>query len=198
MGKRRDSQLTWFNRAGRALGTVGEPGVYYDPAVSPDRAMLAVEQGDAVRGTTDLWIVNLARCAFSRLTSAPGLRTSRHGLPMAALRSRPIRGRARDSREDRERHRRRGRRRRGRSFPMNWSRDGRYLLFTTGGGATRRYAVGSRWTEVDAAFRDERRQRARLARRPETGSAGVRDVRVGATGARSSVRDPRVLLTGRD
>jgi Tol biopolymer transport system component len=72
MGKRRDSQLTWFNRAGRALGTVGEPGVYYDPAVSPDGAMLAVEQGDAVRGTTDLWIGNLARCAFSRLTSAPG------------------------------------------------------------------------------------------------------------------------------
>lgn len=72
MGKRRDSHLTWFNRAGRALGTVGEPGVYYDPALSPDGAMLAVEQGDAVRGTTDLWIVNLARCAFSRLTSAPG------------------------------------------------------------------------------------------------------------------------------
>lgn len=71
-GKLTTSQLTWFNRAGRPLGTVGDPGVYYDPAISPDGTTLAIERADTERGASDLWTIDLARNAPSRLTSAPG------------------------------------------------------------------------------------------------------------------------------
>jgi hypothetical protein len=71
-GKFRESQLTWFNRSGRALGTIGSPDVYYDPAISDDGTMLAIEKRDADRGSTDLWTVDLVRGAFSRLTTTSG------------------------------------------------------------------------------------------------------------------------------
>ena len=138
-GKYRQSQLTWFSRTGRPLGAVGEPGVYYDPALSPDDAMLAVEKGDAARGSTDLWTVDLTRGAFSRLTSAPGFEdvatwspdgrriafSSDQGTSPAILVKNASGTGAEDVMVER------------RSFPMDWSRDGRYLLFTTDGGATR-------------------------------------------------------------
>lgn len=69
------SQLTWFSRTGRPLGTVGDPDVYYDPAISPDGATLAIERADTERGATDLWTIDLARGASSRLTSAPGFQS---------------------------------------------------------------------------------------------------------------------------
>jgi Tol biopolymer transport system component len=139
-GKRSDSQLTWFNRSGRALGTVGEPGVYYDPTLSPDGGMLAVEKGDPVRGTNDLWIVNLARGAFSRLTTAPGFEDVATWSPDGRIAFASDQGQGSSPKilvknasgtgaEDVVVE--------GRSFPMDWSRDGRSLLFTTDGGATR-------------------------------------------------------------
>jgi dipeptidyl aminopeptidase/acylaminoacyl peptidase len=138
-GKYRDSQLTWVNRAGRPVGTVGDPSVYYDPVLSPDGAMLAVEKGDADRGSTDLWTVDLARGAFSRLTSAPGFEDlptwSPDGRRIAfasdqglAPRMLVMNANATGS-EDFIIE--------GRLFPMDWSPDGRYLLYTTDGGATR-------------------------------------------------------------
>jgi serine/threonine protein kinase len=71
-GKLTWSQLTWFSRTGRPLGTVGDPGVYYDPAISPDGTTLAVERADTERGASDLWTIDLARNASSRFTSSPG------------------------------------------------------------------------------------------------------------------------------
>ena len=35
-------QLTWFDRMGRSMGTVGEPAVYSDIALSPDQRRIAV------------------------------------------------------------------------------------------------------------------------------------------------------------
>jgi Tol biopolymer transport system component len=136
-GKLRDSQLTWRSRTGRPLGTIGEPGVYYDPALSPDGTLLAVEKSD-VRGATDLWTVDLARGAFSRLTSAPGFEDlatwSPDGRRLAfasdqALPSMRVKNASGTGAEDVVVE--------GRAFPMDWSRDGRYLLYTTDGGATR-------------------------------------------------------------
>jgi serine/threonine protein kinase len=71
-GKLTMIQLTWFGRTGRPLGTVGDPGVYYDPTISPDGATLAIERADTERGATDLWTIDLARNTSSRLTTAPG------------------------------------------------------------------------------------------------------------------------------
>ena len=46
------------------------------PIASPDGAMLALERHDPGRGSGDIWTVDLARGAFSRLTSAPGYETT--------------------------------------------------------------------------------------------------------------------------
>ncbi len=75
-GKYRRTQLTWMNRSGRLLETLGEIGVYFDPIVSADGAILALERHDPGRGSGDIWTVDLARGAFSRLTSAPGYETT--------------------------------------------------------------------------------------------------------------------------
>ena len=75
-GKYRKTQLTWVNRSGRPLSTLGETAVYFDPMFSPDGTMLALERHDPGRGSGDIWTVDLARGAFSRLTSAPGYENS--------------------------------------------------------------------------------------------------------------------------
>jgi serine/threonine protein kinase/Tol biopolymer transport system component len=59
-------QLTWFDRQGKVLGTLGEPGVVQWPAISPDGSAVAVPR---VAGAgVDLWLYNLARGTQSRLT----------------------------------------------------------------------------------------------------------------------------------
>ena len=75
-GKYRKVQLTRVSRSGRAIETIGEPAVYFDPALSADGTMLALERSDPGRGSGDIWTVDLARGAFSRLTSASGYETT--------------------------------------------------------------------------------------------------------------------------
>ncbi|MFY9689382.1 MAG: protein kinase [Candidatus Acidiferrales bacterium] len=62
-------QLTWFDRQGKALGTLGNPGVRAWPVISPDGNSVAVSERNTqgVRGT-DIWIYNVASGARSRLT----------------------------------------------------------------------------------------------------------------------------------
>src|SRR5262249_18996367 len=62
------TQLTWFDRAGKQLGLVGAPGNYATPALSPDEKYVAVTRRD---GQADIWILELARNAFSRFTFNP-------------------------------------------------------------------------------------------------------------------------------
>jgi eukaryotic-like serine/threonine-protein kinase len=62
------SQMTWYNRNGEKLGTIGQPDLFTSPALSPDGARLAVGVGK--RGTRDIWIYDLKRGSESRLTSA--------------------------------------------------------------------------------------------------------------------------------
>jgi Tol biopolymer transport system component len=55
-----DRPLTWYDRDGKVLGTVGEPGDYYrDFALSPDGARLAVakDRGDL----SNIWLLDLSR-----------------------------------------------------------------------------------------------------------------------------------------
>ncbi len=62
-------QLTWFDRTGKALGTVGAPGANYDIEFSPDRTRLATTIADA--GNADVWIYDLARGSRTRFTFDP-------------------------------------------------------------------------------------------------------------------------------
>jgi len=66
-----NSQLTWFDRGGKVLGTIGTPGTYRNPALSPDEKRLIVERVDAQTGTNDLWLIELARGTMSRFTFDP-------------------------------------------------------------------------------------------------------------------------------
>jgi Tol biopolymer transport system component len=64
------SQLTWFDRAGRSAGVVGEPGVYTSFRLSPDGRRIAVNGGRA--GEADLWLLEVERRGFGRLTFNSG------------------------------------------------------------------------------------------------------------------------------
>jgi Tol biopolymer transport system component len=68
-------QLTWFNRVGEQLGTVGQAGRYGQPRLSPDEKRIAVSLPvSSTTFTSDIWIVELARGVPFRLTSGPETR----------------------------------------------------------------------------------------------------------------------------
>jgi eukaryotic-like serine/threonine-protein kinase len=63
------SQMTWFNRQGQKLGTLGQPNIYSAPALSPDGSRLAVALGEP--GKRDNWVFDLKRGTASRLNFNP-------------------------------------------------------------------------------------------------------------------------------
>jgi len=65
-----DVQLTWLDRKGAAMGTVGAPGGYGQIVLSPDGRNVAVETPDA-DGGHDLWLIDVARGAATRVTAGP-------------------------------------------------------------------------------------------------------------------------------
>jgi Tol biopolymer transport system component len=70
------TQLTWFDRQGRRVGTVGEPGTDSLPALSPDEKTLAVQRLDADIGSNDLWLFDLTQGTNSRFTFDPANETN--------------------------------------------------------------------------------------------------------------------------
>jgi Tol biopolymer transport system component/tRNA A-37 threonylcarbamoyl transferase component Bud32 len=62
-------QLAWYDRDGKRLGSIGEPGFYPQISLSPDEKRLAVQRTES--NVTNLWILELARGIFSRLTFNP-------------------------------------------------------------------------------------------------------------------------------
>jgi serine/threonine protein kinase len=66
------AQPTWFDRSGRSLGTVGEPGPYLQIALSPDERHAALQRLDPRLQTWDIWLLDVAHGVLSRFTSDPG------------------------------------------------------------------------------------------------------------------------------
>lgn len=64
-------QLTWFDRSGKATGTVGTPGILEWPAISPDGTTVALDRKDPQTGIVDIWLHDLARGIASRFTFGP-------------------------------------------------------------------------------------------------------------------------------
>jgi len=62
--------LTWYDRTGKVLGTIGDAAEYSTPRVSPDGRRLVLSRRDAT-GHTDLWIFDLDRGVPTRFTSDP-------------------------------------------------------------------------------------------------------------------------------
>jgi Tol biopolymer transport system component len=64
------NELAWIDRDGRDQGVLGPTASYYGPAISPDGSRVACDISDETnRG--DIWLLDVARGAATRLTSWP-------------------------------------------------------------------------------------------------------------------------------
>jgi tricorn protease-like protein len=67
-----DSQLTWFDRTGKAVATAGDRAGYRDVELSPDGTRAAVSMSTESQTRYDIWLVDLLRGGIrTRLTSDP-------------------------------------------------------------------------------------------------------------------------------
>jgi Tol biopolymer transport system component/tRNA A-37 threonylcarbamoyl transferase component Bud32 len=67
-----DSRLTWLDRAGKPLGTIGEPRrLGFTIRLSPDQQRVITEQNDADGRSDDLWFFDVTRGVASRFTFDP-------------------------------------------------------------------------------------------------------------------------------
>ena len=71
-GSDASTQFAWFDRAGRLLETVGPPGNYRTPALSPDDKRLVYMDVDG----RDIWMLDMARRIPSKFTSTPAMEGS--------------------------------------------------------------------------------------------------------------------------
>lgn len=133
-----DRVLRWVDRAGKPLGDVGAVGAHANPALSPNGMQLAERRGDTYTG--DIWINDLVRGSSTRLTFDPAsddnpiwspdggtvvFASTRNGGPNLYSKSAGGTGM-----EELLLKSEVG------IYPTDWSRDGKYILYTqpTGGG----------------------------------------------------------------
>ena len=62
------SRLTWQDRSGKELGTIGENGVLANPAISPDETRVAVDIADMKANSVNEWIIDAHNANASRFT----------------------------------------------------------------------------------------------------------------------------------
>jgi serine/threonine protein kinase len=62
------SVLTWYDRAGKELGSVGDIGVLSNPTLSPDDSRLTIDIADAKATDVNVWLNDLKRGTNSRFT----------------------------------------------------------------------------------------------------------------------------------
>jgi Tol biopolymer transport system component len=67
------SQMVWFDRDGKEVGNLAEPGLYANPAIAPDGKRVAFEQTDKDGRHVDIWVRELASDAVVRMTFHKGL-----------------------------------------------------------------------------------------------------------------------------
>jgi Tol biopolymer transport system component len=65
----RKQQVTVLDRSGKTMRTVGEPGFYGQPSLSPDGTRLAVVRNDRDTGNTDIWVFNMDTGKSTPVTS---------------------------------------------------------------------------------------------------------------------------------
>jgi serine/threonine protein kinase/Tol biopolymer transport system component len=126
-------RLVWFDRAGRALGSVGVPGDQADPRLSPDGRRIALGITDPRSGNLDIWAYDVSGGLPARLTTSPAI----DGAPVWAPDGRRLaygsmerghaelfaiasRGGAEHPFQDIPNHS---------NYPTDWSPDGRQILY---------------------------------------------------------------------
>ena len=125
---------TWLDLTGRAGGTFGEASGYLTPALSPDGGRLAFARMGA-QNNVDIWVTDIAGGGNTRLTFDPGADTSPVWSPDG---KRIIFGANRGGRSDLYEKNADGSgderlllKSDQDKAPSHWSRDGRFLLFTS-------------------------------------------------------------------
>jgi eukaryotic-like serine/threonine-protein kinase len=130
------SQLIWFDRQGNQIGVVGKPDVYANVSLSPDGKSVAVDKTDTGNQNTDVWIYQLQSDTTKRVTFDPAIDAMPVWSPDAsqlaftssrqnvfdlylknadgAQAEKPVEHVDVDE------------------YPNDWSRDGRYILYTRG------------------------------------------------------------------
>jgi Tol biopolymer transport system component len=136
------SQLTWSDRSGKTIETIGEPGPILWPRLSHDGRRVAYQSVDAGSGTGDVWVYDLTRRVPTRLTFDPADDTAPMWSPDdsriafcggpndSEIHVKSATGAGRDEllyRADR-----------GNVFLNDWSKDGRFILFSVDGANSRR------------------------------------------------------------
>ena len=127
-----NSQITWYDRTGRATGKVGKPSDIENAALSPDGRTVATGRLDPQSKNRDIWLYDLARGTEQRLTFSGNNRFpiwSADGSHIVYLRTKDgssnlVQKAANGTGQEEvlqpaER------------APMDWSQDGRYLLSIT-------------------------------------------------------------------
>ncbi len=130
-----DFQLTWFDRQGKVLGSAGEPGRYTAVALSPDGTRAAVSRSDPQNTVRwDVWLVDLARSTSTRFTFGPARTNdpvwSHDGSRIIFVSERDsfnFYQKAASGSKDEELVLKSSENK----IPTSWSRDGRFLLYTT-------------------------------------------------------------------
>jgi serine/threonine protein kinase len=62
------SVLTWYDRAGKELGHVGDPGVLANPTLSPDNSRGTVDIADSKANNVNIWLTDFRNATNSRFT----------------------------------------------------------------------------------------------------------------------------------
>lgn len=70
-----DAELTWFDRSGNRISTLGRAAQFSNPALTPDGKWMAAGRRDA-QGARDLWLFDLGRETNTRLTFDPADETN--------------------------------------------------------------------------------------------------------------------------
>ena len=66
-----EQNLTWFDRKGMSAGTLGPPGEYQQPRISPDGTRVIFNRPDDNGGNRDVWLIETGRGVLARLTKDP-------------------------------------------------------------------------------------------------------------------------------
>jgi Tol biopolymer transport system component len=138
----RTSQPTWFDRQGKVLSTVGEPGPYLTLALSPDATRALVSKRSLPYGNLALWLLDLSRGTSIRFELGSSVndmdavwapdgrriifasdRTGQmdfYEKPISGAEGAETLMKSNDSK-----------------YPLSWSPDGRFLLYLNWGGETK-------------------------------------------------------------
>jgi Tol biopolymer transport system component len=134
-------QIAWFDRAGKELGKIGGPAPNSNLALSPDGKRVVIQRLEVRGAVSDLWMLDLTRGTESRFTFNPlsdiGPVWSPDGgrIAFSSVRSgifelywKISSGAGQEERLLESR---------ALNIPLDWSRDGRFLVYYQSGGKTR-------------------------------------------------------------